>query len=227
MDKDFEIKQALIKHYLKNIVYHNSYFNKYEVEVKRFYNKLENLDKRIPIKLGTIILFKDFPLVDIKNEENDVAFKEHYFVVLGRNNDEVFLAYTTTKIDKYQNNNYKNNNYLIFHSTKYKKKFLISLRKIFIMKKDFLIEEIKKNTCLINKTLNKVCNFYLKLFIVNTELYNVNFKKFMRNTFNIKRSVINYNIIEYKDLKNRNDEEKKELYILFLSEFSPIKMINF
>lgn len=233
LDKEEKIKY-LKNLYNKHLIYHNSYFNKFEVKVNEFYKKKENLEKYVHLKFGTVVFFKDFPLYDIdKLSDEDYTFKNHYFVILGKKNDEYYLSYITTKINSFVKNKYKNNNYLILNSEKHKKQILITLRKIYIIKEDFLLEEMHNKTCLINKRLNNIASYYLKLLFLYSDLYNDNFKKVLKGKSKITRNDILSNSIlkccNYSTTSKLNDRTiygKKELLLLLNSVYSPVKLIN-
>ena len=232
LDKDEKTKY-LKNLYNQHLIYHNSYFNKFEVKINEFYKKKENLEKYVHLKFGTIVFFKDFPLYDIdKVSDENYIFKNHYFVILGKKNKEYYLSYITTKINSFTKNKYKNNNYLILNSEKHQKQVLITLRKIYIMKEEFLLEEMHNKTCFINKRLNNIASYYLKLLFLYSDLYNNNFKKICKGKNKIKR---NFNL-DYSNLKcnysitsklnDRTAYGKKEVLLFLNSIYSPIKLIN-
>ena len=214
LKKNNTIDISKIKFLTTRIFYHNKEYNRYDIKSYSFYKYISKEERKeyLNIKFGTIIFFKDFPLVDTLNGDDKISFKNHYFVVVGINKKKkkIYLSYTTTKIDKYINNRKRNNNYVRIRDINNNKEILISSRKIYEISEGLLYNELEKKFALINKELKPEIKIYLKNIIKYSEHLSRSFKIFTNKHLKIYKNRIDYSL--ETDLNDRSKLDKEKIY---------------
>ena len=216
-NKSFEEQKSYIKNIkLLNyrIFYKNDEYNRYDIKSYGFYKNIpyKKRYKKLKIKFGTIIFFKNFPLIDTLSGEETPSFKNHYFAVIGidNKNDKIYLSYITTKIERYTSSKKRNNNYIRIRDLNTEKNILISTRKIFEIDKDYLFNELQNKLALINKELKPELVNYLKKVVLNSEHLSNEFKSYTKKYLNIFRDKIKYSL--KTELNERSEKEKEQIF---------------
>jgi len=214
--KDSELRKILdikkIKWLKYRVLYKNSYYNRYDIKIYKSFIPipLKERKKQLKIELGTIIFINDFPFKD-KNEK-EPFYRKHYFMYLGQNNKDskVYLAYITTKIDKYKKNRKKQNNYLLIKDLIKDKNIIISLKKIYEIDKAWFYKQFHLKHAYVNKKLNPLLMPYIKTMIKQAEHFSKWFKNNTKKSLIIDRQKCYYSLT-IKEGKERYYSEKTDI----------------
>lgn len=215
-----------IKWLKHKLLYENTYYNRYDIKIYKPFVEipLEERKDKLFLELGNIIFINDFPFKD-KNEDKPF-YRKHYFMYLGHDikNKKVFLAYITTKTERFQKRNIRNNNYILIRDISKNKKILISFKKVYEIDRNWLLKQFHLKYAFVNKKINPLLMPYIKRMIKQSEHFSNHFKNNTKKYLLINREKYEYPLKVSEEKKRSKREKEKFVQIIKTGKFE--KFIN-